>query len=132
MLKLKQVLKSLILGSAATLSSLLFGVYAKGEPLHEVRNGFPLPFLVQKIQIDPASLIGLELNPLNLLVDLLFWALLFYLMDARKTLRRTKLEMEVAAEREAMISNTSSKAVILGVWAILQPFLVIKYICQLV
>lgn len=80
-------LKLFLLSSVLTFSSMLFGVYANGETFHEVRNGLPLPIIIQKIKTNPATLVGLELKPFNLFIDLLFWLFLLYLIDLRKKLK---------------------------------------------
>ena len=82
-----KALRLFILSLVATLSSLIFGVYIRAGTFHEVRSGFPLPILTQKIKINPASLEKLDFEPFNFIIDLLFWLFLFYLISLRKKLK---------------------------------------------
>gem|GEM_PF-1665369 len=64
------VLKAL----ALTLVTGLIGLYDPSEPYHYVRNGLPLPFLNQVIDIKAAKYVDVKLDPLFLFLDVLAWA----------------------------------------------------------
>lgn len=59
---------------ALTLVTGLIGLYDPSEPYHYVKNGLPLPFLNQIIDIRAAKYVGVKLDPLFLFLDVLAWA----------------------------------------------------------
>lgn len=71
------VLKALII----TLVTGLIGLYTPSEPYHYVRNGLPLPFIIQVIDVEAAKYIEVRIDPLFLLLDMLIWAGLILLLS---------------------------------------------------
>ncbi|MCX8182893.1 MAG: hypothetical protein N3F08_00520 [Crenarchaeota archaeon] len=64
------ILKALVV----TLATGLIGLYSPSEPYHYVKNGLPLPFLTQVIDIKAAKYVDVKLDPLFLFLDILAWA----------------------------------------------------------
>jgi hypothetical protein len=70
-------LKTVVLLLKALILSLLTGLigfYSSSEPYHYVKNGLPLPFLTQIIDVKAAKYVEVKLDPLFLLLDTLAWA----------------------------------------------------------
>ncbi len=70
------LLKALVL----TLATGLIGLYSPSESHHYVKNGLPLPFLTQIIDVKAAKYVEVKLDPLFLLLDILAWAGLILLL----------------------------------------------------
>jgi len=70
------VLKALII----TIVTGLIGLYSPSEPYHYVRNGLPLPFITQVIDVESAKYVEVKIEPLFLLLDILIWAGLILLL----------------------------------------------------
>lgn len=64
------VLKALII----TIATGLIGLYSSSEHYHYVRNGLPLPFVIQVIDVEAAEYVEVKVDPLFLLLDILVWA----------------------------------------------------------
>lgn len=71
------MLKALII----TLVTGLIGLYSPSEPYHYVRNGLPLPFVIQVIDVNAAKYVEIRVDPLFLLLDILIWAGLILLLS---------------------------------------------------
>lgn len=65
---------------ALTLATGLIGLYSPSEPYHYVKNGLPLPFLTQVIDIRAAKYVGVKFDPLFFLLDVLAWTGLILLL----------------------------------------------------
>ncbi|MEM3713003.1 MAG: hypothetical protein QXR97_05660 [Thermoproteota archaeon] len=87
--KLSRVLPMLIRAIIITLVTGLIGIYDPSQPYHYVKNGIPLPFVIQIIDIKVAKYIEIKIEPLFLLLDVLFWAVfLFFLRVSGRILKR--------------------------------------------
>jgi len=73
---LQLLLKAIVL----TLATGLVGVYGSSQPYHYVKNGLPLPFLIQVVDIKAAKYVEVKLDTLFLLADVLFWACFLHLL----------------------------------------------------
>ncbi len=65
---------------ALTLATGLIGLYSPSEPYHYVKNGLPLPFLTQIIDIRTAKYVDVKFDPLFLFIDVLAWTGLILLL----------------------------------------------------
>ncbi|MEM2940705.1 MAG: hypothetical protein QW304_04025 [Thermoproteota archaeon] len=71
------VLKALVITSVTG----LIGLYSPSEPYHYVKNGLPLPFIIQVIDVEAAKYVEIRIDPLFLLLDILIWAGLILLLS---------------------------------------------------
>ncbi|NHV98246.1 MAG: hypothetical protein HA496_01210 [Thaumarchaeota archaeon] len=78
--RLREAGMLLVKALALTLASGLIGLYSPSEPYHYVKNGLPLPFLTQIIDVKAAKYVDVRLDPLFLFLDVLAWAGLILLL----------------------------------------------------
>lgn len=71
-----KLLKALLL----TLTTGLIGFYSPSESYHYVKNGLPLPFVVQVINIKAAEYVEIRFEFLLLVLDVLIWTGFIFLL----------------------------------------------------
>lgn len=74
MVRLRETVALLLKALVLTLATGLIGLYSPSEPYHYVKNGLPLPFLTQIIDVKAAKYVDVKLDTLFLFLDILAWA----------------------------------------------------------
>lgn len=86
---LREIVILLLEALVLTIATGLIGFYSPSEPYHYVKNGLPLPFIMQVIDVKDAEYVDFRLDPLFLLFDTLAWAgLILLLRFSRRVLKR--------------------------------------------
>ncbi|MEM1558633.1 MAG: hypothetical protein QXR44_05670 [Thermoproteota archaeon] len=79
------IIKAIII----TFATGLIGIYVPSHPYHYVKNGIPLPFVIQIIDIEVAKYVEVKIDPLFLFLDVLFWTgFLLFLRASGRILKR--------------------------------------------
>jgi len=94
------IIKAIII----TLATGLIGIYDPSHPYHYVKNGIPLPFLIQVIDIGVAKYVEVKTDPLFLFLDILFWTgFLLFLRVSRRILKRvfpSRVEQDITKHHQ--------------------------------
>jgi len=76
----RRLVSFLVMGLLLTAVSSLFSRYEQGSPYHFLHNGLPLSTFTQVVDPVAGSLVTVQLDPLGMLVDVLFFSALWFVI----------------------------------------------------